>query len=120
MEAARLYARGDLQVPDPYGKEDEPEASFETAAAGFKLVIEKSPVVQEDEFYLWPENYEVWMLWRTIQSQWVIEEGKRRRLNYSGVQVCLGYWPGIRKKERADAFHLIQSMEQAALEEWSD
>lgn len=120
MEAARLLARGDLTIPDLPGQKYEEEASFETAAEGFKLVIEKLPEVREDEFYLWPENYEVFSLWRTIQSQWNWDDGKRRGLNYPGVQICLGYWPGIRKKERVDAFHLLQAMEQAALEEWSN
>lgn len=77
-------------------------------------------VVLEDEIYLWPENEDVFRLWRSVQSQWVREDGRIRRLYYPGVKICLEMWQGIKRKQWPEVWHLLQGMEFAALDEWSD
>lgn len=112
-------ARGDLRIPE--AGEPEPSASITQAAAQWGFRVEApATVVWEDEIFLWPENEDVFDLWKSVQSQWVREDGRIRRLYYPGVKICLDMWRGIKPRQRPAVWHLLQEMEFAALDEWSD
>lgn len=83
-------------------------------------MVEDAIEAVEDEFFLWPCNVEVFNLWQSVQSQWIVVDGRVRRLDYPGVRLCLDMWDGIRRKERPAAWRMLQAMESASLEEWSD
>jgi hypothetical protein len=108
--------RGQLQ----WGAQDEPEASdmVAEALAALGLYCAEESVIDEDEFWLWPENEEAFWLWLSIQTQWQKDMERRVGLNYAGVESCMRL-RGIRKKDRLRLFGLIQAMENAALEEWT-
>jgi hypothetical protein len=102
------------------GSNDEPKADefMADALAALGLYCEDDQVIDEDEFWLWPENEEAWWLWCTVQTQWVIGMAGPVGLNYPGVESCMRM-RGIPKKRIAGLFGLIQAMESAALEEWA-
>lgn len=104
----------------PGDDEPDPEESISAAAAGFGLVIEGSIDLVEEKCFLWPENVEIFRFWQSVQTQWVISDGRIHRLHYEGVKICLEYWAGIRKKDRPEVWLMLQAMERATLEEWSD
>jgi hypothetical protein len=72
----------------------------------------------EEDFFLWPENVAAFNLWRSVQTQWNTDFGRRTGLNYPGVQICINNMAPP-KKERQWYFAAIQAMEHAALDEWS-
>lgn len=111
MEAARLWASGDLEM---VGADDKPSEQLAEAAAGFGLVMDRVPQIAEDVFWLWPENEPIWQLWLFVQTLWVTDQGIRTGLNYSGVEVCMRHRP-IPRGERNDWFVSLQGMEIAAL-----
>jgi len=100
-------------LPDP--DEEEEEANDLAAAfAAFGLVPE-GEIETTDDFFLWPENLDVFRFWLTVQSQWSrSEQGHRLGLNYAGVQVCLSHWLR-KKKEQQQYFWLVQTMESAVI-----
>ncbi len=111
MEAARLWASGDLDVSSG---DEEPAATLQDAAAGFGLVMDRVPESFEDQFWLWPENQPIWRLWLFVQTQWHRDQGIRTGLNYQGVEVCMRHHP-VPKGARSDWFSMLQGMELAAL-----
>ena len=111
MDAARLWASGDLYIPRA---DENPAEQLAEAAAGFGLVLDKVPQSTEDEFWLWPENESIWQLWMFVQTQWFTDMGVRTGLNYAGVEVCMKHRP-IPKREKSDWFVTLQGMEIAAL-----
>jgi hypothetical protein len=111
MEAARLWASGDLEIGNSVA---EPSEQLIEAATGFGLVMDRVPVVDEDIFWLWPENEQIWQLWLFVQTLWVTDQGVRTGLNYAGVEVCMRHRP-IPRGERNDWFVSLQGMEIAAL-----
>lgn len=88
------------------------------AALGIYCEDDADVVIDEDEFWLWPENDEAFWLWVSIQTQWVVGMAGRFGLNYSGVEACMRM-RGVRKNRQHQFFVLIQMMENAALEEWA-
>jgi hypothetical protein len=116
-EAARLLARGHLQIESP--SEQQADDAVAEAAAAFGLYCEDESVVDDDEFWLWPENEEAFWLWCAIQTQWQKDMERRVGLNYAGVESCMRM-RGIKKKDRPQFFALMQAMEYAALEVWSE
>ena len=109
-------ARGQLLLDS---KTDE-QASDELAAAfaAFGLRCEGEIAVDQDEFWLWPENEEVFWSWTGLQTQWVVGMAGAIGLNYAGVEAEFRLL-GIPKKRRREIYLLIKHMEQAALEEWA-
>ena len=106
-----------MRIPKP----DEPERNqaLEIDAAGFGLVVAGGQRGAEDTFYLWPECDVTWGIWLRVQTQWYTDNGRRTGLNYPGVEVILKHAP-IKKKSRAEQLRLLQEMELAALDAWSD
>ena len=99
------------------GVQDEPKADefMAEALAALGLFCEDEAVVDEEEFWLWPENEEAFWIWCTVQTQWVIGMAGPVGLHYPGVESCMRM-RGIPKKKVSLLFGLIQAMESAALE----
>lgn len=98
------------------GDQPEPEDVVGAAAKFFGIRI-SSDLVIDEEFYLWPENEPVFMVWLAVATQWNVSDGVKRSLNYPGVQVVLKY--AVKKQDRAMVFARLQLMEQACLTEWA-
>lgn len=111
----RLWARGDLRIPD--ADEPEPEAYLNKAFQAFGLVFEDELEIEE-EYRLWPENVRSFNLWLSLQTQWRSDNGYRTGLDYSGVEICIKNF-GIPKKQRWEYFLTVQAMERVALDEWA-
>ena len=87
------------------------------AAFGLKAVDELR--IDQDEYWLWPENDEPFRLWLAVQTQWnVAGMGGATGLNYPGVEACMRL-KGMGRKKSSQAFEQIQAMEQVTLEEWA-
>lgn len=82
------------------------------------IYCESEVVVEEDEFWLWPESEEAFHLWLSLQTQWVIGQGGPAGLHYPGVETSMRM-SGVRRNQQPRLFGLIQAMERAALDEWS-
>lgn len=102
------------------GQVDEPPASdaVADAMAAFGIYCEEPVVIDDDEFWLWPENEAAFQLWLSLQSQWMVGMSGPTGLNYAGVEVCMRL-RGTKKSEQRALFDSIQAMEQAALEAWA-
>lgn len=85
--------------------------------AAFGLYCEDGLAVDDDEFWLWPENEEAFWIWCSLQTQWVMGMAGPTGLNYSGVESFLRM-RGVGKKKRHQLFGMILVMERAALDEW--
>lgn len=116
MEAARLRARGQLSINSQADEDVGDELAEAFAALG--LQCEDSITIDQDEFWLWPENEEVFWLWLGLQTQWTASMAGAVGLSYASVEAYLRM-KDIPKKKRRQIFPLIQHMEQATLEEWA-
>ena len=109
-------ARGQLEL---HPKADEVvRDELADAFAAFGIQCDDELVIDQDEFWLWPENEVVFWLWVGLQTQWTTSMSGAVGLNYAGVEACLRLMD-IPKKKRKLFFPLIQHMEQAALDEWA-
>jgi hypothetical protein len=115
-EAARLRARGQLSINAQDDEDVVDDLAEAFAALGLKC--EDSLVIDQDEFWLWPENEEVFWLWLGLQTQWMTSMAGAVGLSYASVEAYLRM-KDIPKKKRKQIFPLIQQMEQATLEEWA-
>lgn len=109
-------ARGQL-ILDPKAEEttaDELAEAF--VAAGLRY--EGGSIVDQDEFWLWPENEEVFWVWLGLQTQWMVGMAGATGLNYSGVESDLRMLE-IPRARRRQFYVSIKHMEHAALEEWA-
>lgn len=88
------------------------------ALAAMGLCAEGGVTLQEDEYWLWPENDEAFSMWLAVQTQWSAGMGGATGLNYPGVETCLRL-RGLKKRAQQKHFLLIQMMERACLEEWA-
>lgn len=86
--------------------------------AALGIYCEEPVVVDDDEFWLWPENETAFQFWLSVQTQWVVGMAGPVGLNYSGVEMCMRM-RRIKKNVQQQLFESIQVMEQAALEEWA-
>lgn len=119
MQAARHLARGDLNLDEFLGEAVEPaESEVEDALALLGLYVENGLQLDDEEFWLWPENELVFLLWLEVQTQWVVGPRGPIGLNYAGVNVCL-VRGDIPRQDRNRVFKLIMIMERGALDEWS-
>lgn len=110
-------ARGQLD----FGSDVEEAALDEVDEALAALGLEcddDDDVIDQDEFWLWPENEEVFWIWAGLQTQWTIGMAGATGLNYTGVESDLRM-RGISKKKREPIYLLIKHMEQATLDEWA-
>ena len=108
-------ARGQIE----FGHDEPVEQNHvNDAAAAMGLYAEGGITLQEDEYWLWPENDEAFSMWLAVQTQWNAGIGGATGLNYPGVETCLRL-RGLKKKAQQKLFLLIQMMERAYLEEWA-
>jgi hypothetical protein len=109
-------ARGQLQLDG----QAEPKANdmLAEAFAAHGLYCEDEVLVDEDEFWLWPENEDAFWFWVSIQTQWQKDMERRVGLLYDCVEAAMRM-EGIRPKHRSRLYRLIRAMEHAALEEWA-
>lgn len=98
----------------------------DTALAAFGLQLESdeddADPVDDDAatpFYLWPENWPVWCLWRNCETQWHVGMDGASGLDYPGVWCLIGQYYSNRK-QRSEAFYFIQAMEEATLAVWQE
>ncbi len=112
----RLLARGDLRFGDEAVKA---ERHVNEALAAFGLYAAGDQVLEQDEYWLWPENEEAFALWLGLQTQWNVGIAGAIGLNYLGVEVCMRM-RGIARKKHVEMFALVQLMEQACLGEWAE
>lgn len=115
-EAARLLARGQLELDD--AESVHPEDDIEKGLALLGLYLEDGLCLDNDEFWLWPENEEAFLFWLTVQTQWTVGPHGPTGLNYSGIEVCMRR-RAVRASERNRLFELMQAMERATLNEWA-
>jgi hypothetical protein len=108
-------ARGQIEFGNDAPAEHD---HFNEALAAMGLCAEGGVALQEDEYWLWPENDEAFSMWLSVQTQWSAGMGGATGLNYPGVETCLRL-RGLKKKAQQKLFLLIQMMERACLEEWA-
>lgn len=109
-------ARGDLRMG---GEAVKAEKHVNDALAAFGLYAVDDQVLEQDEYWLWPENEEAFELWLGLQTQWNVGMAGAFGLDYTGVEACMRM-RDIRKKKRNRLFAMVQLMEQACLEEWAE
>ncbi|WP_051306208.1 DUF1799 domain-containing protein [Massilia alkalitolerans] len=108
-------ARGDLRFSSEAGKAER-HVNEALAALGLYAV---GPVLEQQEYWLWPENEEAFELWLGLQTQWNVGMAGAVGLNYAGVEACIRM-RDIARKKRTELFASVQLMEQACLEEWAE
>lgn len=108
-------ARGQIEFGD---SSPEVEEYVDKALAAFGLYAEGGLVLEQDEYWLWPENEEPFAFWLAIQTQWNVGMAGATGLNYPGVETCLRMH-GFKPRDRQRLFLQVQMMERACLEEWA-
>lgn len=126
-QAARLWARGQLQTPKLSQSESDANESFDEALAAFGLHRSEAgdsdaaaPDVVQDVFYLWPCNVLVFRVWQKLQTQWRAGVAGNTGLDYASVIAYMRSVARIPSKQWDDTFAGLQAMEAAALEAWSE
>ena len=115
--AARLWASGQLHIPQ--GPDDDPDAEFDEAAAALGLQPQSQGEGAPDaRFCLWPDNLSTWALWHRLQTQWRVGMAGRTGLDYTGVLAYLRDVARIKGRDLPGTFARLQAMERAALDAW--
>lgn len=119
MEAARLLARGDLDLSN---EDDDAADDLDAALAAFGLVLDRSAEGRRKPFYLLPENRAALDAWLQVQTQWRIGGmGTPTGLDYAGIEAwmrCTGRAGNPRRARRL--LQDLQLMERVTLNEWAD
>lgn len=117
MEAARLWALGNLTIHSQVAQDDDERNQ---ALAAFGLRIEGTGnTPQREVFYLWPELEWVFGFFLDCYGLW--RSGLRGYigLDYAGVEALMRLRP-VPQRKRKSLFCDIQIMEQAALMAWAE
>lgn len=85
-------------------------SSAELAAFGFS----PEDYQGEDEFAVWPDNWQALDVFCAMQTQWRFTQMGPTGLDYSALESTLRL-RGVRKRDRADVFEAVRIMESAAL-----
>jgi hypothetical protein len=109
-------ARGQLSLES--SAEDSAEDDMAAALAAFGLEYEGDLVIEEDEFWLWPENEEVFWLWAGLQTQWMASMAGAIGLNYASVETDFRMLQVPLERQR-EYYILIKHMERETLAEWA-
>lgn len=126
MEAARLWARGELTTEgaDDTNTAEKEQAQLGDAMAFFGLVPDRpiGPAASAGEvFYLWPENLPAWSLFMDCGTQWRSDaSGSRTGLDYQGVHIVMVEWHGLAPRKRRERWGAIRLLERACLQAWSE
>lgn len=126
-QAARLWARGQLQTSTLNQSESDADEAFDEALAAFGLQRSEAgdsdaaaPDVVQDVFYLWPCNVLVFRLWGKLRTQWRAGPVGHTGLDYASVIAYMRSVARIPSKQWNDTFAGLQAMEAAALQEWAE
>lgn len=121
MEAARLWARGDLQSDEDYEQEQaEQLATLDADLAAWGMCAERSENTDARQpFYLWPENEEAWYLFMACGTQWRSGQNGREGMDYQGVQIVMRDICGIARRDRTQRMREVHLMVVSALNEWA-
>jgi hypothetical protein len=123
-EAARLWARGDLQQEQEHARAT---AELDEQFAFFGLAPDAPGLPELEPFYLWPENRPGWTLWWAVQTQWryanmpgALGAGTTMHtgLDYAGVHRVIDQSRAWRLRRR-QRFAEILLMECACMDEWA-
>lgn len=122
-EAARLLARGELQIglePETTTSTTDAEELDESLAA-FGLVLEQPPADDRPPpYYLWPEHEPVLGLWLQVQTQWRVGMNGATGLDYAGVQALVAMRQLATPEQLPELIEGLQIMERATLNEWAE
>ena len=117
MEAARLWALGELTLSSQVAQADDERNK---ALAAFGLRVEgSSNVPQYEVFYLWPDLELAFSFFLDCHGLW--RKGLREYigLDYAGVEALMRLRP-VPQRKRKSLFSDLQIMEQAALMAWAE
>ena len=122
MEAARLWARGDLQTDDEYEKEQaERHAREDADLAVWGLYAEREASADTRQpFYLWPCNEAAWDVFMASGTQWRSGQNGRDGMDYQGVQIVMRDICGVARRDRPQRMREVHLMAVAALNEWAE
>lgn len=73
----------------------------------------------EEEFGVWPENWQVFDIFLSMQTQWRIGANGPIGLDYAALE-SLFRMNGIKRKQQRDHLEAMQIMERAALKAMAD
>jgi len=125
-QAARLWARGQLQTTTLSQNESDADEAFDEALAAFGLQRSDADACEaiasvdaQNFFYLWPCNVPVFRLWQKLRTQWRSGPCGYTGLDYASVIAYMRSVARIPSKQWDDTFSGLQAMETAALEEWA-
>ena len=117
MEAARLWALGNLTFASQVAQDDDERNQ---ALAAFGLRIEGAGnTPQREVFYLWPELEWVFGFFLDCHGLWRTGLRGYIGLDYGGVETLMRMRP-VPQRKRKTLFADIQVMEQAALMAWAE
>lgn len=130
MEAARLWARGELLLTDdqPEDKEDSAHQHTVDALAIFGLVLEEPlPAARQApcEFFLWPEHARPFTLFLNMVTQWRVGFGGPVGLEHAALRAVVErHAPAGHRRGAVAARHLLESqlcaLERGALQGWGE
>lgn len=63
----------------------------------------------------WPENWQVFLVFASMETQWTRSRGRVTGLKYEAIPMVLDEF-GIKKKMRAEVIAALRIMEREALE----
>lgn len=115
-EAARLLARGELDVTTDHAESPDDEQDAALAAFGLQLA-ERG---QDRVFHLWPEHRRVLDLWFSVQTQWRVGMAGPTGLDYQGVEACIRMSRIAPPRRVPTLLAELQIMERAALAAWAE
>lgn len=117
MEAAALWARGDLTD----GEADASEKADLGEALDFFGLVPEGPVgASVPAFYLWPENVEAWSLFLSCGTQWRSGPNGREGMSYPGVQIVMRDVVCIPRARRSQRMREVHLMSVSALNAWAE
>ena len=75
-----------------------------------------APADFESAIYIWPDNWNAFLAFQAMRTQWRVDMGCRTGLDYSALTEV---WRrlGIPAKDRNEVFQQIRIMEESALNE---
>jgi hypothetical protein len=123
MEAARLWARGELDTAD-HDDDQADDGHLDKALGAFGLVVEEGlpgdrpapPAVPV--YHLWPCNKPAWDFFLDCVTQWRADFSGRSGLDYAGVEALMRL-QRIAWRRRPQLLALVRCMELGALKGWA-
>jgi hypothetical protein len=118
-EAARLLARGELDVTTDHTESPDDEQDAALAAFGLRLDDDDAHT-RDRTFHLWPEHRRVLDLWFRVQTQWRVGMAGPTGLDYQGVEAAIRMSRLAGPRRVPVLLADLQIMERAALAAWAE